>query len=186
MAKKRQKSTTQDLQTDIELTDAAEVEEQPIPVEPEEDVQQVVRKGKKTKLTDAEIDAPYRLVIENGDAAKLSPKSPGKIMYHLGVNPEGELYIRIVSNESGGLFSKEWVSVSAIVALLKQQGDKTFKSSLFKQVINGKSSNNASFLASVLRTQAIGFITPSEKGTFLHERAANLDEQFESLKVSAS
>lgn len=183
MTKKHQKSTKV---APPVIDDALplDIDEVP-PVEAHEDEPAPKRNGRKKKLTDEELDAPYQLVIEKGVAAKLSPKSPGTITYHVGADDAGELYIRIVANNSGGLFSKEWVSVKDIVALLKQQGDKTFKSSLFKQVIVGKSSNNASFLACVLRASDIGFITSSPKGTFLHERSDELEARFEELQQLA-
>ena len=48
---------------------------------------------------------PYRL-LKSDLAAKLSPRSQGGITYYL-LADETELYLAIVGNEGGGLWSKE-------------------------------------------------------------------------------
>ena len=87
------------------------------------------------------------LLIDKGVAAKLSPKSTGAVFFQLAVRDEdNSLHLRISGNEGGGLHSKEWVSVTAIIEALTPLKDQTFKSSVFKKVMVGKSSNNVSFL----------------------------------------
>lgn len=114
-----------------------------------------------------------------GEANKLSTKSTGKIGFEIALNVEDRLkYLRITHNESGGLFSRCWVSVTDIAQLLKKiDVDKPFKSSIFKPVISGGSSNNVSFLSCILRNSLIGFIQPAPNSLFLHVVNPDLAKQ---------
>ena len=127
-------------------------------------------------------DAGYHFLIEKGEAAKISPKSQGRIFFQVAIKDEDQkLYIRIDSNEGGGLHSREWVSLDNLVHLLMAQGDSPFTSSLFKQVIQGRSSNNASFVAGILRSESMQLIQSSEKGLFQHQVHPQLDENYQRL-----
>jgi len=118
---------------------------------------------------DIDSDSQYKTVLV-GQAKTLSTKSNGLIGFELTLNTDDKCrYLRLVSNTKNGLFSKEWVSLDAIFALLEQQSlDKPFKSSIFKVVIKGGSANNVSFLSAVLRCDEMSLILKSEKSQFLH------------------
>jgi hypothetical protein len=134
----------------------------------------------KPELSEIEDKADIQyLTIKTGFAAKLSTKSTGKIGFEIAQHSENkENYLRLTTNSSGGLFSKEWMLVSDIVELLNKNKDsKPFKSSLFKEIISGGSSNNVSFTAAILRSDDIGFIKPSDKNLFLHTVSDDLDER---------
>lgn len=131
-------------------------------------------------------DAGYTFVIEKGVASKLSPKSAGAVFFQLAVKDEDKsLHLRISGNEGGGLHSKEWVSVTAIIELLKPLKEQHFKSNVFKSVMVGKSSNNVSFLSGILRSTDIGLIQPSPEGTFLHQLPADFDLKCKTLLARA-
>jgi len=129
-------------------------------------------------VIDDKVDIQY-LTLKTGSAAKLSTKSSGEIGFEIAQLRESkEIYLRLTTNSSGGLFSKEWILVSDIVGLLNKHKDsKPFKSSLFKAIITGSSSNNISFIAAILRSDSIGFIKPSEKNLFLHTVGDDLDKR---------
>jgi len=114
-------------------------------------------------------DKHYKTLMV-GFAPKLSSKSTGKIGYEIALNTEDKgRYLRLTSNDSGGLFSKEWVCLNTVFDLLEsQQEGKEFKSSIFKSVIKGGSANNVSFVAGCLRCDEIGLILQAEKNQFLH------------------
>jgi len=114
-------------------------------------------------------DIAYQTVLV-GHAPKLSARTAGLIGYELALNiDDNGLYLRLTRNDSGGLFSKEWVSLDAIYTLLESLDEgKPFKSSAFKTVMKGGSSNNVSFLSAVLRSEEIALIIPSDKSKFLH------------------
>ncbi len=131
-------------------------------------------------------DAGYTFLIDKGVASKLSPKSAGAVFFQLAVKDEdNSLYLRISGNEGGGLHSKEWVSVTAIIELLKPLKEQSFKSNVFKKVMVGKSSNNVSFLSGILRSADIGLIQPSPEGTFLHQLGADFDLKCRTLLALA-
>lgn len=131
-------------------------------------------------------DAGYTFLIDKGLASKLSPKSAGAVFFQLAVKDENNsLHLRISGNEGGGLHSKEWVSVKAIIELLKPLKEQNFKSNVFKKVMVGKSSNNVSFLSGILRSTDIGLIEPSPEGTFLHKLPADFDLKCKTLLALA-
>lgn len=52
----------------------------------------------------------YKLLIESGQAEKISPKASGILTWQLAMSEtDNELYLRLMANGSGGLFSKDWV-----------------------------------------------------------------------------
>jgi hypothetical protein len=62
----------------------------------------------------------YKLLIESGQAEKISPKASGMLTWQLAMSEtDNELYLRLVANGSGGLFSKDWISLSKIESVLK-------------------------------------------------------------------
>jgi len=116
-----------------------------------------------------EVDNEFKTLLV-GLAPKLSSKSSGLIGYEVALNADDKYsYLRLTSNGSGGLFSKEWVKLDDLYVLLEaMEADKAFKSSVFKAVIKGGSANNVSFLSAVLRSEEIALILKSEKSQFLH------------------
>ena len=126
----------------------------------------------KTQTDETQIDEIQPHVVINGKAKKLSPKSSGKILYQIALLND-VAHIQISGNEGGGLHSKEWIALESIFALLTEQNDKAFKSSLFKSVLQGESSNNAGFLAACCRE--LNLCTTVDESVFLHK--ANPDLQ---------
>ena len=122
-------------------------------------------------------------IITDDKANKLSPKSPGFIYFQLGKCIEtGEIELRLISTDGGGLHSKEWVNLTAIFDVIDcQLPDKPFKSGVFKAVFKGASANNASFLAAVLRSNAINLIGSTEKSIYLHQLNGELEKKKEAL-----
>jgi len=111
----------------------------------------------------------YALLIENGKALKLNPKTQNHVFYQLAVKDDDKtLHIRMSGNEGGGLHSKLWVSINAITDLLDEQVDKTIKSTLLKPVFQGGSANNCGFMCAVLRSTEIGLLTQADKSVFVH------------------
>lgn len=61
----------------------------------------------------------YKLLIESGQAEKISPKASGMLTWQLAMaETDNELYLRLVANGSGGLFSKDWIPLSKIESVL--------------------------------------------------------------------
>ena len=120
--------------------------------------------------TETDSNVETHAVIVDGKAAKLSTKKRGFVTFTLATCIDtGELELRLTGNDGGGLHSKEWLSVTAIVDVLNMQiADKPFKSTVLKSIFKGASANNASFLAAVLRSKDINLIVSTEKSQYLH------------------
>ncbi|EJB8586879.1 hypothetical protein F0M03_22840 [Vibrio parahaemolyticus] len=117
----------------------------------------------------------FTYIVREGKAKKLSPKTENHVFYEIAIHDEeNELYIRMSSNEGGGLHSKEWIPLKDITAVLDVQGDKPFKSSVMKCVFSGQSANNAGFMAACCR--GLGLIIQSEKSVFLHVLAPDYEQ----------
>lgn len=92
-------------------------------------------------------------LLKSSTAPKIGKQSEGVIGYKILSDMERtSLHIVITSNEGGGYFSREIVPFNKISACLKSRvQDKPFPSKLFKDAFIGRSSNNAGFLAAILR-----------------------------------
>ena len=123
----------------------------------------------ETKEVVEDVDNHFKTLLV-GHAPKLSSKSSGLIGYEIALNTDDKSrYLRLTSNDSGGLFSKEWVKLDDLYELLEaMEADKPFKSSVFKSVMKGGSANNVSFLSAVLRSEEIALTLKSDKSQFLH------------------
>jgi len=123
----------------------------------------------KTKEDAKDVESTFKTLLV-GFALKLSRRATGKVGFELALNVDDKCrYLRLTSNDSGGLFSKEWVKLDDLYALLEtMDSEKPFKSSVFKTLIKGGSANNVSFLSAILRSEEIGLILKSEKNQFQH------------------
>ncbi|MEZ9959845.1 hypothetical protein OAW_06115 [Vibrio cyclitrophicus ZF170] len=132
-----------------------------------------------TVTEDNPVDHFTNIVLE-GKAKKLSPKTQNHVFYKLSVHDDlNALFLRLSGNEGGGLHSKEWVAFEDIVAVLNEQDDKPFKSTVLKSVFKGGSANNAGFMAAALR--GLLLILPSEKSVFLHVLAPDYEQRRDEL-----
>lgn len=125
-----------------------------------------------------------KVILISGVATLLSPGSTTTVGYEIGHEPEqAELLIRLTGSSGGGLCSKEWFGLAQVVDLLnEQQPDKTFTSGLFKVIWHFKgSSNNAGFLAAVLRHLELTKAAPEVR--FGHLITGKHIEWFDSLKA---
>ena len=73
----------------------------------------------------------------------------------MGKNDEGRYALRITANDTGGLFSKHWLSLDDILALLDILKDAPFKSVALKALFVRGSANNHGFLAAILRAEKL-------------------------------
>jgi hypothetical protein len=99
--------------------------------------------------------APVWTVIKSAKAPKMSARASGLLHYDIGKNDEGCYALRITANDTGGLFSKHWVSLDDILALLDLLKDAPFKSVALKALFVRGSANNHGFLAAILRAEKL-------------------------------
>lgn len=84
------------------------------------------------------------------------PTCSGKatLTYHFGSSDDKQVYIRIVANSGGGLFSDEWVKLADIQATLDGAPLPVTSFPLIKLFI-GKSVNTPGFLLAVLKHEGL-------------------------------
>ena len=122
-------------------------------------------------------DAGYEILLDE-KAKKISPKSESHVYYKLGLHQKNKtLHLRITKNETGGLHSKDWISVSELLVILDEYPDSPFKSLVLSGLFKGGSANNAGFLAAILRSPAIALLVRAEKSVFNHQLAPEYSER---------
>lgn len=122
-------------------------------------------------------------ILDSGQALKLTPGSTSSVGYELGyLQTSDTLLIRLTGSDSGGLCSKAWFELQRVIDLLDQQApDKPFNSSMFKVLWDYKgSSNNAGFLAAVLRK--LDLLQPAPELRFAHLITGKHNAWFHQLK----
>jgi len=105
-------------------------------------------------------------LLKTARAPKLGKQAEGEIGYQIVTGSDRqEPMIQIVSNDSGGYFSKEAVCFSRVAACVHQhQKDQPFPSKLLQTAFTGRSSNNAGFLAAILRAEGLLTVAPDAEG----------------------
>lgn len=136
------------------------------------------KSGKKSGLTvkAAPVD-PYfgfTLVIPQGKAVKLNPKTNNHVFFEVAIKADDKtLHIRMSGNEGGGLHSKEWLALTLICELIEKHQGQSFKSTIFNPLFKGSSANNAGFLGAVLRCEKIGLLNASNVALYQHQVPAD-------------
>ena len=129
----------------------------------------------------------YKLLIESGQAEKISPKASGILTWQLAMSEtDNELYLRLLANGSGGLFSKDWISLSKIASVLETQPATGFSSGVFRPLFKGASANNAGFLAAVLRSPDICLLEAHPEKLFTHVLYPDWRERLNKLNTISS
>ena len=129
----------------------------------------------------------YKLLIESGQAEKISPKASGILTWQLAMSEtDNELYLRLLANGSGGLFSKDWISLSKIESVLEVQPITGFTSGVFRPLFKGASANNAGFLAAVLRSPDICLLEAHPEKLFTHVLYPDWRERLNKLNTISS
>ncbi|MDW2458090.1 hypothetical protein [Vibrio sp. 1249-1] len=122
---------------------------------------------------------PFSTILKTGEAPKLGSKSQGTVLYEIAQNSEDDqLYFRIAGQSGGaGLHSKQWILLSRLLDLIESQGDKPWKSQVYKSLYSSGSANNQGFCASIVRD--LGLAKKSESSIYLHV----LGDEYQQLKA---
>jgi hypothetical protein len=109
---------------------------------------------------------PAGFLLKTANAMKLGKHAEGGIRYQILTDSERQkLMFKIVGNQGGGYFSKEILAFSDVAACLAQHPqDQPFPSKLLQAVFTGRSSNNAGFLAAILRAEGLLALAPDTEG----------------------
>lgn len=82
-------------------------------------------------------------IVKVAECLNLSAKY--KIKFHIGIDEQGAIIIRVAENEGGGYFSPEWVKLQAILDKL-DSAKAPLTSFTLQGITEGKSSNTIGFL----------------------------------------
>jgi hypothetical protein len=104
----------------------------------------------KKEVVTTEIQPSIR-VIKTATCKSLSRKSD--LTYHLGIDEESNLQMRVFANSSSGYFSQEWVPFSAVQMILTKAPFITSFS--LRSLYVGKSTNSPGFLLAVLKAEEL-------------------------------
>ncbi|MBE3659007.1 hypothetical protein BOO92_20280 [Vibrio navarrensis] len=134
------------------------------------------RKNKKadTPKTMPE-DNPFSTVIKTGEAPKLGSKAQGMVLYEVAQNSEDDqLYFRIAGQSGGaGLHSKQWILLSSLLDLIESQGDKPWKSQVYKSLYSSGSVNNQGFCAAI--TRSLNLAAKAESSIYMHTKSKDYE-----------
>jgi hypothetical protein len=115
------------------------------------------------------LETNHLQLILTAQCPKLSPTAEGLLSYNIWQKIDNDvLYLALAANEGGGYFSHELIPVLHIMDCLTalQASNLAFPAIRLRTAFEGKSANNASFLAAVLRHQQV--LLPSPENTKLH------------------
>lgn len=118
-----------------------------------------------TEIIDSSIAIPFWL-LKTGTAKKLGKQADGGISYEILTDSKRlEPLVKIIGNDGGGYFSKETLSFKDIEACIGHhpQGQ-ALPSKLLQAAFTGRSSNNAGFLAAILRAEGLLALAPDTEG----------------------
>lgn len=93
-----------------------------------------------------------KLIVKVGECLNLSAKF--KLTYHIGIDDQDSIMIRVVANEGGGYFSDEWVSLDTILTKLDSANEPLTSFSLHG-IFVGKSANLPGFIFAVLYAEGL-------------------------------
>ncbi|CNF78980.1 hypothetical protein ACULTK_002860 [Yersinia enterocolitica] len=117
-----------------------------------------------------------------GEAEKINPHATGMLHWELAADiKSGERWLRITANDSGGLFSREWVALSAIRTLLKEVEKTDFHSTVLRPLFSSASRNNAGFLAAILRSSDICLTEETTGQVFSHRCYTDWEKRIDKL-----
>ena len=91
-------------------------------------------------------------IVKVGECLNLSAKY--KLTYHIGIDDQNSVMIRVVANEGGGYFSPEWIKLDTILAKL-ESAKKPLTSFSLHGIFEGKSANTPGFTFAVLYAEGL-------------------------------
>jgi len=126
--------------------------------------------AKKATPKKTPADKPEELdlkIVSTSKCPTISGKS--NLTYNVGIDDEGHFFIRILSNDGGGFFSKEWVSMDAVKALLSGiPVDHEISSLHLVPLFKGKSVNTPGYLLAALFNEKMLTLIPGMKRKFAY------------------
>ena len=122
------------------------------------------------------------LSLKSSKTTKIGLRTEGYIHYRVLTDQDNRLYFNITGNDDGGYYSKEIIPFDSVEELVKTiKPNVAISSSLFRSAFIGRSNNNATFLAAILRAEKL--LSPMADAVKKHTVEAGWDRwQTEMLK----
>jgi hypothetical protein len=120
---------------------------------------------KTTNPTTATID-----ILKIATCGKVSLPTDHTLTYNIGHDTTDKtLHLRITDNDTGGLFSSEWVALADILTVIEKRPtpDTSFNAKIFTSLYKSQSANNAGFLTAALKAENI--LLPFKDSKRLHD-----------------
>lgn len=106
-------------------------------------------------------------LYKTAQCPRINVKQGATLTYEIHHDNKYHLHIKLIANSGGGFFSSDTIALKKVTAVLTSLPDTShFSSTVFRCLFMGKSANNSSFLAAVLRAE--GLIAPSPSHTYRH------------------
>ena len=115
-------------------------------------------------------------ILKVGTCPSLTRAS--QITYHLGLKDD-QVYLAIAGNSGGGLYSKEYMSLEAIIAAI--QGDQPITGKTLRHLFKGKSANTPGFALAAARDLGLIVAKPGEEGGYPHGDAQRCHKEIVAL-----
>ena len=101
-------------------------------------------------------------ILKSSNCPTLSGKS--KLTYHIGVDPDSVIHLRVYTNSGGGAFSREWVPLDGLRAALDRRlKGQHVTAFLLQPLFEGKSVNTPAFLLAALSQEKLVRVLPGKK-----------------------
>lgn len=117
-----------------------------------------------TKPTTVKID-----ILKISTCGKVTLPNDHTLTYNVGYDTtQKTLLVRLTDNDTGGLFSNEWIALDDIVTTIEKRPtpDENFNARIFTPLYKSQSANNAGFLAAALKAENI--LIPFKESKRLH------------------
>lgn len=132
-------------------------------------------------------------LLKAATAKKLGKQSEGGISYRILADANRKsLYLSITENTGGGYFSREMINFPKVEACIaKREPKKPFPSKSLREAFTGRSSNNAGFLAAILRAEGLLAAAPDSEsqhivsGDWTAWKSASLSEAGTMIEIDA-
>jgi hypothetical protein len=97
-------------------------------------------------------------ILKISTCGKVTLPDDHTLTYNIGYNTDQKtLLVRLTDNDTGGLFSNEWIAFDDIVTTIEKRPtpDTSFNARIFTPLYTSASANNAGFLAAALKAENI-------------------------------
>ena len=109
-------------------------------------------------------------ILKISTCGKVTLPDDHTLTYNIGYDTgDKTLLVRLTDNDTGGLFSNEWITLDDIVTAIETRPtpDTSFNARIFTPLYTSASANNAGFLAAALKAENI--LVPFKDSKRLHD-----------------